>query len=138
VIVLDTDIATLHFYGHAAVTQRVMDVEDEVVITIVSRIEILRGRFDSVLKAADADQLIVAQTRLVDAERWLAGLPILAFDAAAAAEFDRLREDKKLKKIGRADLLIACIALAHRATLTTRNRRHFRPVPGLTLDDWTA
>ena len=57
-------------------------------------------------------------------------------DDAAAAEFDRLREHKKLKKIGRGDLLIASIALANRATLVTRNQRDFRLVPGLQLDNW--
>jgi hypothetical protein len=33
----------------------------------------------------------------------------------AAAEFDRLRKNKKLKKIGRCDLLIAVLTLANRA-----------------------
>jgi tRNA(fMet)-specific endonuclease VapC len=138
VIILDTDIATLHFYGHEVVTRRVKDIEDEVATTVVTRIEMLRGRFDGLLKAADANQLLVAQSRLDDSERWLAGLPILSFTPAAAAEFERLRQNKKLQKIGRADLLIASIALANRSTLVTRNRRHFRPVPGLTVDDWTA
>ena len=57
-------------------------------------------------------------------------------DDAAADEFDRLRQNKKLKKIGRPDLLIACIALANNATLVTRNLRHFRQVPGLQLENW--
>jgi tRNA(fMet)-specific endonuclease VapC len=39
-------------------------------------------------------------------------------------------------KIGRADLLVASIALANRATLVTRNLRHFREVPGLSLENW--
>jgi tRNA(fMet)-specific endonuclease VapC len=61
---------------------------------------------------------------------------IRAIDVLAAAEFDRLRPNKKLKKIGRADLLIACIALANRATLVTRNLKHFRLVPGLRVENW--
>ena len=59
-----------------------------------------------------------------------------SFDAQAAAVFDRLRGHKKLKKIGRADLLIASIALARRATLVTRNLRHFQQVPGLLVENW--
>src|SRR5437868_6619971 len=47
---------------------------------------------------------------------------------AAAAEFDRLRENKKLKKIGRADLLVAAITLANRATLVSRNLKDFSSV----------
>jgi tRNA(fMet)-specific endonuclease VapC len=63
-------------------------------------------------------------------------LHLVPLDTLAAAEFDRLRENKKLKKIGRADLLFACIALAQRATLVTRNLKHFRQVPGLQLENW--
>ena len=69
-------------------------------------------------------------------EHSLGKFTIISFNAAGAAEFDRLRQDKKLKKIGRADLLIACIALAHRATLVTRNLRHFGQIPGLRLENW--
>jgi tRNA(fMet)-specific endonuclease VapC len=41
-----------------------------------------------------------------------------------------------LKKLGRADLLIASIALAHGATLVTRNLRHFHQIPGLYTENW--
>jgi len=61
---------------------------------------------------------------------------VLTVDDAAAAAFDELRRHKKLKKIGRGDLLIACIALAHRATLVTRNLKDFRKVPGLVVENW--
>ena len=61
---------------------------------------------------------------------------MLTIKEGAAREFDRLRQHKKLKKIGRADLLIACITLAHRATLVTRNLKDFRQVPGLPIESW--
>ncbi len=50
--------------------------------------------------------------------------------------FDRLRVNKRLKKMGRPDLLIACFALAHKATLVTRNTKDFANVPGLKLENW--
>jgi len=78
-----------------------------------------------------------AQQWLQQNEQYMRGLEIVPFDAAAAAEFDKLRQNKKLKKIGRADLLIASIALARGATIATRNLRHFRQVPGLQVEDWT-
>jgi tRNA(fMet)-specific endonuclease VapC len=140
-ILLDTDTLTLHFHSQPSVNERLAGAQDIVAITIVSWIEVLRGRFDGVLKAADAAQLLSAQERLRDTEQRLSQLPVVAFDSVAAAEFDRLRANKKLKKIGRADLLIASIALAQRATLVTRNNvRHFRfrPVPGLALDNWAT
>ena len=81
------------------------------------------------MKAADGDELQRGQARLDQADRDLSAFRILSVEPAAAATFDKLRHDKKLKKIGRTDLLIACIALAHRATLVTRNRKHFRLIP---------
>jgi tRNA(fMet)-specific endonuclease VapC len=80
--------------------------------------------------------LIQAQQRLEETERDLERFTVLDV-APAAAEFDRLRENKKLKKIGRGDLLIAAIALAHRATLVTRNLKDFVQVPGLQMENWS-
>lgn len=57
-------------------------------------------------------------------------------DPRAADEFERLKVDKKLRKFGRSDLLIACIALANRATLVTRNVKHFKSITGLTIENW--
>lgn len=50
--------------------------------------------------------------------------------------FDELCERKKLKKIGRADLLIAAVVLANDATRITRNLRHFRQIPSLAVENW--
>jgi tRNA(fMet)-specific endonuclease VapC len=61
---------------------------------------------------------------------------VLAIDAVAAAEFDRLRQNRKVKRIGRGDLLIAAITLAHRATLVSRNMKDFRQVTGLQVENW--
>jgi tRNA(fMet)-specific endonuclease VapC len=135
-ILLDTDTLTLYFNDLAPVVRRVEQAKEEPVTSIVSRIEVLQGRFASVLTAADASELLVAQSRLRAAEIELAKFNIVFFDNVAAATFGRLRHDKKLKKMGRKDLLIACIALANRATLVTRNLRHFRQVPGLKVENW--
>ncbi len=135
-ILLDTDILTLWLTGHAEVGRRVLETSDPVAITVISRIELLRGRFDFLLKADDGARIQVAQARLDQTERQLAGLAVVSIDAGSAAEFDRLRQVKKLKQIGRADLLIACMAMAHRATLVTRNLRHFRQISGLMLENW--
>jgi tRNA(fMet)-specific endonuclease VapC len=134
--ILDTDTLTLLLRGHERVTHRTSAATGEVVITVISRIEALQGRFASVLKAEDGDRLLQAQQRLAENERDLEGLTILPVDVAAAAAFDGLRANKKLKKIGRADLLIAAIALANRAKLVTRNLKDFRQVPGLQVENW--
>ncbi len=135
-ILLDTDILTLWLTGHSVVGRHVLEISDLVAITVISRIELLRGRFDFLLKADDGARIQVAQARLDQTERQLAGLAVVPFDAGSAAEFDRLRQVKKLKQIGRADLLIACMAMAHRATLVTRNLRRFRQISGRMMENW--
>ena len=134
---LDTDTLSRLHAGDARVQRHHERFESATIATtIITRIEILRGRFDSVLKAADGTQLRQAQEWLQRSEELLGRIAIVAFDAAAAVAFDKLRENKRLKKIGRADLLIAAITLAQRATLVTRNGKHFRQVPGLHLENW--
>lgn len=130
--VLDSDILSLTQAGHPRIGERRGHVDAaEIATTIVTRIEILRARFDHLLKAADGQELDLAQQRLIRSEELLAQLVVFPVDVAAAREFDRLRQVKALRKIGRADLLIASIALARRATLVTRNLRHFSQIPGL-------
>jgi tRNA(fMet)-specific endonuclease VapC len=134
--VLDTDTLTHLLRGHERVSLRRSQVADEVVLTVITRIEVLQGRFASILKAADREQLQQAQDRLAESERQLAAFDILPVDAAAAAEFESLLNTKGLRRIGRADLLIASIALANKATLVTRNVKDFQKVPGLQVENW--
>jgi tRNA(fMet)-specific endonuclease VapC len=135
-ILFDTDTLTLFLLGQARVVQQFRSAEETPTTSVVSRIEALRGRFDSIIKASDGEQLLAAQKRLEDLQTALAKFKIVSFDSSAAAVFDRCRRDRGLKKIGRPDLLIACIALANRATLVMRNVRHFRQVPGLHVENW--
>lgn len=137
-ILLDTEMVSLLHAGHARVTGRIEQVQPSewVGTTVITRAEILQARFDFLLKAADGEQWQRAQYWLSESESLLADLPVANVDAAAAAEFDRLRQRKTLRKIGRADLLIASIALSRQAALVTRNLRHFRNVPGLRVENW--
>ncbi len=57
-------------------------------------------------------------------------------DEKSAVKFESLRKIKKLRKIGRKDILIASMTLARDAVLVTRNLRHFRQVPGLAVTNW--
>lgn len=135
-ILLDTDTFSLLIADHPLVAQRFRSANDEVAITLVTRIEALEGRFSFLLKAADGAELLRAQEWLRRTEQALTPFSAVPLDANAAARFDHLRQDRRLRRIGRADLLIACIALANNAILVTRNQRHFRQVPGLQLENW--
>jgi tRNA(fMet)-specific endonuclease VapC len=135
-ILLDTDTVTLLTHGQPQLAVRVLSAREQVAITIVTRIEVLRGRWDFLLKAADGRQLQRAQQLLDEAVESLNKYAVVSINAAVSAEFDRLRQERRLRKIGRADLLIAAITLANRALLVSRNLQHFRLVPGLQVENW--
>jgi tRNA(fMet)-specific endonuclease VapC len=134
---LDTDTLTHLHAGNSNVVERLKSVLDiEVGITIITKVEILRGRIDYLLKAETGANLLKAQELLFRTEALLNDLAIVPINQAASIEFDRLRSVSKFRKIGRADLLIASITLANRAILVTRNLRHFKQIPGLRVENW--
>ena len=134
---LDADTLTHLYGGHERVVDRLHRCDDrEIAIAIVTKAEILRARFDSLLKAADVGQLLKAQSQLLRTERLLDELRTVALDERTTGEFVQLRANKSLKKIGHVDLLLASVALANKATLVTRNLRHFRQIPNLSLENW--
>jgi tRNA(fMet)-specific endonuclease VapC len=134
--VLDTDILGHLFQGTPRVVERLNTVNEDPFTTIISQIELLQGRYSFLLKAADAVQLLRAQEWLDRTVDLLQRFPVIPIESRAAAQFDALRRLRKLRKIGRPDLLIASIALAHDAVLVTRNVRDFSLVPKLTIENW--
>lgn len=134
---LDTNILTALYAGHPLVIQRLQRLDDpQVATTIITKIELLQGRIAFLLKATDGESLLRAQSLLQETERLISEIQIISFDPAASEQFDRLKTHKSLRKMGRADLLIASIALSHRATLVTRNLKDFRQIPTLKLENW--
>lgn len=134
---LDTDTLTYLYAGHPQVVSRLQQAgTSNVATSIITKIEVLRGRMDALIKAADAGKLLHAQQLFIRSEQLLEEMIVVPVDQPAAAVFTRLMKAPTLHKIGRADLLIASIVLAHRATLVTRNRRHFAKVPGVQIVNW--
>ena len=134
---LDTDTLTHLYAGNTNVIARLNAVEDsEVGITIITKAEMLRGRIEYLIKAENRESLLKAQELLFRTEELLAELLIVPISQKAADEFERLKKVSKLSKIGRADLLIASISLANRATLVTRNTKHFKQIPGIRIVNW--
>lgn len=133
---LDTDTLSALHKDDPRVVARVARADAKVATTIITRIEIMRGRIEFVRKAATGAEVLRAQQWLNRSEELLALLEIVPFDAAAAKLFDGLHTAPGLGKIGRADLLITSIALAQRATLVTRNLRDFYSIPRLSVQNW--
>lgn len=136
-ILFDTDTVTHFSYGNNNVRRRIEAAGDEeLAIAIITRNEVLRGRADNLVKAANEDELRKAAERFQQAEDLLSDFLVLGFNEPSIMHFGRLKKQKNLKKMGRADMLIACIALAYNALLVTRNTKDFKDVTGLRMDNW--
>jgi tRNA(fMet)-specific endonuclease VapC len=134
---LDTDILNYFFRGHPRVISNFESVKHEAVnITIVSRIELLQGRMEFLLKASNASEILRAQFWLAQTEILLDQFRVIFFDEVALNIFEKLNQVSAYRKIGRADLLIASIALANKATLVTRNVKDFNKINQLKLENW--
>ncbi|CAN2040017.1 PIN domain-containing protein [Candidatus Magnetomoraceae bacterium gMMP-15] len=135
--ILDTDTVTHLHAGNPKVADNLRKTDDpDIRITVITRIEILRGRFEFLLKASGREELTRAQKLLDRTDALLSQIPVLPADEKSGFQFEKLRKIKKLRKIGRADILIASIALANKAVLITRNIRHFKQIPGLHIANW--
>ena len=109
---LDTGTLTHLHAGHPNVLAHLQQLDDpDVGTTIITHIELARGRSEFLLKAATGEELLRAQRLCDRTQALLADLAIVPFDVAAAGQFDRLRTSRTYRRVGRADLLIASIAL---------------------------
>lgn len=135
--VLDTMIVEAYLKGDEKVVRSVSHVGyDGVCTTIITRAEILRPRFDSILKETDPARLAERCEWLTTYEDFFTDLRVLSFDRESAAALNKLRNVGKLKGVGINDLKIASIALANSLVVVTRNVRDFRGVPMLDVKNW--
>jgi len=135
---VDTDVFTLVLAGNPSYSDRYDAVEpNSRSIAVVTAEEILRGRLASIRAAqskSDPNALAFAYKMLRASIIELRKVAILNYTPAAHQHYLRLKSHKI--RIGTRDLRIASIALAHDATLITRNRRDFDLVPSLQLEVW--
>jgi tRNA(fMet)-specific endonuclease VapC len=88
----------------------------------------------AVKNSASHAELMTNFNRLVFSERELARFSRLPVTDSGAEQFEWHKKQKI--KIKQSDLIIACICLAHDATLVTRNVKDFKNVPGLKIENW--
>jgi len=140
VIVLDTDhLAALLRTSSAAaekLRERLANLVDDPFITVVSAEEVFRGWLSEIRRRSDVAKQIYPYHEFQRAIAALASWQVLPWDAPAVARFESLRQQKL--RVGTMDLKIASIALAHGATLLTRNAVDFERVPGLQIEDWLS
>ena len=134
--VLDSDTYTHFLLRQSKVVEKIAAAiarRETVGITIITKMELLQGRMSALLKADSPERFLKAQERLLATEEAMQQIRIFLLDKSALDHFEQLTNVHGLKKIGRADLLIASIARARKAILVTRNQKHFQVVPQLKL-----
>jgi tRNA(fMet)-specific endonuclease VapC len=134
----DNDVLTDLLNGRADYQARLAAIPaDQQCVPVVVAEEMIRGRLDSI-RRAEAGRGPMSVIHAYD----LFGRSILAlhlmrllpYTNAADALFQAWKPQKL--RVGTHDLRIAAIAIAHGATLVSRNRRDYDRVPGLLLDVW--
>lgn len=108
--------------GHEPLKARIADCyPGEIAISAISYAEIAYGTY--VGKPPPPEVL----------DAFIAAIPMLPFDEAAAREYARLPF-----KRARFDRLLAAHALSIGAIVVTNNEADFADVPGLKVDNWTV
>ena len=134
--VLDTDIVSLLQHGHPTVVMHVGNCSpDDVATTIITVEEQLSAWYTLLRRAKTARELVPVYRRMSETVEFLSRLPLLTFTEVAAGLYEELRKQKP--RTGRMDLRIAAIAIAHQASLVTRNLDDYRDIEDLRLVDWS-
>jgi len=114
--------------------QRLAVTEDAAALTVITAEEVARGWLNEIRRHREEHRLLEAyrhfQESIEDFADWL----MLPWSEESAAILRSMRKERL--RVGTQDLRIASIALAHDATLLTRNLADFRQVPGLRVENW--
>lgn len=141
-LILDTDMLTMVQRKSGEAYYRLNDRLEEassshgIFVSIVSFEEQTRGWLSYMSRSGMGEGQIAGYTSLHRLLRDYSTRKVLDFDESAFQKFQDLRAQRI--RIGTMDLRIAAIALAHDATLLSRNLSDFRKVPGLRVEDWTV
>ena len=136
-LVLDTNhVGELNYRSTAGLRllQRLDAAGQDAAVTAITVEESLRGWLAEIRRRTDPRHQIAAYQRLIRQVEVFASWLVLPWDDDAADRFDSLKSIRQ--QVGTQDLKIACICLAHDATLLTRNLVDFKPVPGLRVENW--
>ncbi|MGH9801097.1 MAG: type II toxin-antitoxin system VapC family toxin [Blastocatellia bacterium] len=139
--ILDTDLLSLLGRTDSPASHRLRFrlsrlKPEERITTIITFEEQMRGWMSHLAQSRSLAKQVEAYRQLREFLLRYLKITVLEFDAAAAAEFERLQKSRI--RIGTMDLKIAAIALTHHATLLTRNSKDFSRVPNLHIEDWSV
>jgi tRNA(fMet)-specific endonuclease VapC len=127
--VLDTNSVIYFFKGMGRICERLLSTpRQEVAIPVIALYELEVG----IAKSSSPKK---RRQQLGELLRWVAVLPFDRHEARVAAGV-RARLERKGTPIGPLDTLIGGTALAHGATLVTRNRVEFGRIENLKTENW--
>ncbi len=124
---LDTDVAIHLRDGDPSITRNVAALQDAVLMSIVTRVELEGGVY------RDAANSAIRRARL---DAMLAAIPAIAFDDTAAAAHGAIVAHAGYSRRKLLDRMIAAQALVHHATVVTLNAGDYADVPNLSLLHW--
>ncbi|SKA10659.1 tRNA(fMet)-specific endonuclease VapC [Enhydrobacter aerosaccus] len=124
---LDTDVLIHLRDGDPGITDKVAALDDGVLMSIVSRVELEGGVY------RDPAWALLRRSRL---DALLNAIPALAFDEEAAEMYGAIVASTGYSRRKLLDRMIAAQALVHRATLVTRNADDYTGIPNLSLLAW--
>jgi tRNA(fMet)-specific endonuclease VapC len=124
---LDTDVVIHLRDGDQAVTEKVFALDDAVLLSIVTRVELEGGVYR---------EPAYREVRRVRLDTILAAVPTLAFDDAAADAYGAIVASAGYSRRKLLDRMIAAQALVHRASLVTMNAGDYSDVPSLSVVTW--
>ena len=110
--------------------------KNDLATTVITLEEQMRGWLAWLAQARTFEQQIERYRKLKRLLSRFQNIGLLDFDEHAVIELKRLQQQRV--RIGTMDLKIAAIALAHNATLLSRNLKDFSKVPGLQVEDWST
>ena len=127
---LDTNVCIKYLNGSSESVKRHIEKlhPSEIVICSVVKSELFAGAYKSKNKGKTLDKL----------NFFFSPLKSLPFNDEDAEAYGKIRAEleKKGTPIGPYDLQIASIAVLNNLTLVTHNKREFRLVEGLNIEDW--
>ena len=140
-VLLDTDhLSVIQWQERPAYDRLVARLDllapDDIATSIVSFQEQIQGWMAYLNRAKKAPQIVEAYAKLETLWRSFLRMNVLSFSEEAQARFEQLK--RQAPRLETMDRRIASIALTTNSVLLSRNLRHFRAVPGLVVENWTA
>jgi tRNA(fMet)-specific endonuclease VapC len=137
--ILDTDHISLFLGNYLSVRDRVLQFKADCSITVISVQEIFNGWVGQLNRVENETYKIEIYQRLHLTTQFIQQISVLNYDRAASPQYQQIIIAKPIlaKRRLEKDMRIAAIALAHDATIVTRNQRDFEQVPQLVVEDWS-